>query len=329
MGGSGPNTSVLPDGAHERQVETSKFQGPGRFRLEPDPLTILEELEVSPARIGAKETLSERHGYRVWRMTIGGEGRVLKWLPAEAATREIGGFELLRRLGVPTIPVYGQTRNALLLEDLTRSSAWRLADAGDLISPEVGAAVADWYRQLHAAGEKLLADDCPSFLRRASDELTPDSLREAARDLGGSDAPVWTRAVEHLDLLRAAAARLSLTLNYQDFYWTNLALSRARPLAAVVFDYDRLGIGMRYSDCRNVESSLGESARETFRRGYGECDQREKVIDGPLATIGALVGVSRLDSLPKWAEEMRCSALNGELLRDLERAVETAQGLMA
>ncbi|MFC1573340.1 phosphotransferase [Candidatus Eisenbacteria bacterium] len=296
--------------------------------MEPDAMNILEELGIEPSRVGSIETLSERHGYRVWRVTVGGERRVLKWLPPDAATREIGGFELLHRCGVPTLQIYAQSRNALLLEDLATSSTWRLADSRDVDSPLVGAAVADWYRTLHAAGEKLLASFCPAFLRRESDELTPDTMRKAARSLGLTDAPVWNLAVQHIVLLRAAEAKLSLTLNYQDFHWTNLALSRVHPVAVVVFDYDNLGIGMRYSDCRNVEGSLGQTAREAFRRRYGEYDEQEMVIDLPLASLCALVVASRHKSFPKWAEESRCRALNGELLRDLERAIAIAQGLM-
>jgi hypothetical protein len=124
-------------------------------------------------------------------------------------------------------------------------------------------------------------------------------------------------------------ARLSSTFNYQDFDWTNLALSRSDPVAAVVFDYDRLGIGMRYSDCRNVESALGPAAKEAFRQRYGKYDEREMAIDLPLASVYALAVASRQQSWPKWAEESRRHALNGGLKRDLERAVAVAQEVMA
>jgi hypothetical protein len=168
----------------------------------------------------------------------------------------------------------------------------------------------------------------PAFLRRESDELTPDSISDAAQRLGFAEAPVRNLAVEHIALLRAAAAALSCTLNYGDFHWTNLALSRIEPLAAVVFDYDRLGIGMRYSDCRNVASSLGPAARDAFTQRYGECDEREMVIDLPLASLYALVVASRLPAFPKWAEESRRRALNGEIEQEIKSAVAVARGLV-
>ena len=71
-----------------------------------DPVRIIAELGVDRPRVGAIELLSERHGHGVWRVAVGGAQRVLKWLPADAATREIGGLELLRRCGVPTPPVH-------------------------------------------------------------------------------------------------------------------------------------------------------------------------------------------------------------------------------
>lgn len=50
---------------------------------------------------------------------------------------EVQSYALLEQLGVPTLPVHGRTHSALLLEDLTSSSTWRMAREDDLRSGKI------------------------------------------------------------------------------------------------------------------------------------------------------------------------------------------------
>lgn len=287
---------------------------------------------IDPAEVAAVDTLSMRHGHYVWRIATPGRSYVLKWLPEEPARAEVGGSLLLQELGVPTLPCYGHTAQALLLEDLTHSDAWRLATEQDMDDPRVGRAVARWYRTFHEAGEAFLARarSVPAFLTRETDALDRASILRASQALALSDCPVWKLAMAHVALLRAATERLSVTLNYNDFYWTNLALSNQSrgSLEAVIFDYHLLGIGMRYCDCRNVTGSLGKRAAAAFWEVYGPPDPREVVLDRPLATLFGLVAASRLTRTPRWAEACRQQVLDGRLARDIAAAVEVARALV-
>lgn len=300
--------------------------------MSPEPYEILRMMGIGPAEIVAVDTLSTRHGHLVWRITTPRRSYVLKWLPEEPARSEVGGYLLLRQLGVSTLPLYGHTGQALLLEDLTHSDVWRLATEQDMDEPRVGRAVARWYRTFHEAGEAFLArvSSVPTFLTRETDALDGASILRAAQVLALSDHPVWDLVMAHVALLRAATERLSVTLNYNDFYWTNLALSSQRQgsLEAVVFDYHLLGIGMRYCDCRNVTGSLGKRAAAAFWEVYGPPDPREVVLDRPLATLFGLVAASRLPDIPRWAEACRQQVLDGRLARDVAAAVEVARALV-
>lgn len=79
----------------------------------------------------------------------------------------------------------------------------------------------------------------------------------------------WYRALH-------AAGREMLTspLGVPDFL---LAFSRELEpsVRAVVYDYHLLGIGLAYSDCRNVAGSLGERVQSAFWEAYGSVDERE------------------------------------------------------
>ncbi len=298
--------------------------------MDPDPQQIFHELGAVSSPILLVDTLSEEHGHRVWRVVTAERSYILKWLPEKEA-KEVQGYLLMQEIGVPTLPLYGNTAQALLLEDLGRSEEWRLAVAVDVERAAVGRAVARWYQLLHHAGEEFLAQKGrPGFLTRETDELSPETLLATGRRFGLSGYPAWGLAIEQIELLKAAVGKLSVTLNYNDFYWTNLALSRQEEgeLKAIVFDYHLLGIGMRFSDCRNVAGSLSGAARSAFWDTYGEIDPREQLLDRPLSTLYGLYEAARMAKFPPWAEGCREQAASGELEREIEAAVDVAQRLL-
>jgi hypothetical protein len=288
---------------------------------------------IDPESVTRIDALSARHGHGIWRIVTAQRAAILKWMPAAAARVEIPGYRLLQALQVPTLPLYGHTDQALLMEDLTRSPIRRLAVEADAARPAVGRAVARWYRTFHRAGEEMLAQgDPPAFLTRESDALTPESIRATARALDLADHPVWDLAVDHLARLKAAVEQLGVTLNYNDFHWTNLALSRETGVRtgdpeAVVFDYHLLGIGMRTSDCRNAAGSLAGGAVPAFWEVYGPVDPREEALDRPLATLYGLHVAARRPHFPSWAASSRDRAVDGRLARDLREAIALARSL--
>jgi len=246
---------------HRRYAERRKVL------MSPDPRQIIQDLSVDPVVINHVDTLSKQHNHAVWRIMTPERSYILKWLPEAEARVEIKGYLLLQELGVPTLPLYGSTAQALFLEDLAQSDRWRLAVQADAARAEVGRAVARWYQVFHDAGDALFSQgDCPSFLRRETDELEPDSILAAGRALGLANYHVLDLACKQIELLKAAVEKLSVTLNYNDFHWTNLAISRQEDdqLEAITFDYHLLGVGMRYSDCRNVVGSLSGDAVRAF-----------------------------------------------------------------
>ena len=287
---------------------------------------VLRQLGLNPAEVTGGEILHRKHGNRLYRITCGGRSFVLKWFGDPARSTEVRSYALLEGLGVPTLPVHGRVDNAFLPEDLTASSRWRLAEEADVQRPETGAAVAEWYLTLHAAGREMLADPAaePDFLKREVDELDAGSILETARQLGLSDNPVWELAAVHIVALKSAMCALAETLNYSDFHWTNLALSH-RAHRAVVFDYHLLGIGLRYSDCRNVAGSLDGKARSAFWETYGPLDETERVLDEPTAVLYALKIASERPTFPAWARGCLNKIRSGELERSLRYTLEVIQ----
>ncbi len=275
------------------------------------------------------EFLRRKRGREVYCIQCSGRTYVLKWFADPDAAVEVRSYCLLAECGVPTLPVYGHSDNALLLEDLTTSARWRVAREYDVREPDTGEAVAGWYRALHAAGWDLLATPgkVPSFLGRETDSLTPHTVLEIADSIGRSSDKIWRLAAESIDAVKRGMQSLRETLNYNDFHWTNLALSRQQPpLRAVVYDYHLLGIGLAYSDCRNVASCLGEKARAAFCEAYGAIDDREAALDAPVSVLVVLREALRLPRFPAWADESLRVARSGEFERSLRWALEVLQG---
>jgi hypothetical protein len=284
----------------------------------------LSRLGLDPATVARVELIHREHGDRLYRVGWGGRSFVLKWFGKPEQAIELRSYELLGSLGVPTLPVHGRAENALLLEDLAACPTWRLAEAADAGRAETGVAVAEWYLAFHAAGRELLdgRKGAPAWLRREADALDRATVLETGRRLGLEARPVWRLAADHIEELRAAMRALPETLNYNDFHWSNLALSRQRPPRAIVSDYHLLGIGLAASDCRNVVGSLRGEARASFWESYGPVDESEVVLDAPVATLYALSVAAQRSRRPSWARPLVRQARDGELDRSLRKALE-------
>ncbi len=285
----------------------------------------LENMGFETARLDNVDPIRKKHGNRLFRINLEGSPYILKVFGEAEASREICAYSLLEDLEVPTVRVIARTDDALLLEDLDVSDHLRLAHEEDIGKPEVGVALAEWYRTLHNADSavRLGVDHRSSFLRREIDALTPASIMEVAARIGGSDKKKWSILAGNIDRVRNAVMSSAETLTFNDFHWTNLALSRnERPIRAVVFDFHLLGLGMRYSDCRNVTGSLGPDAADAFRSAYGETDSREEVLDELVAPLCALVEAFRRPGFPSWAVASLELAETGEIHSRLDRAIE-------
>ena len=291
-----------------------------------DAICVQDAANASISGADGVTLMHRRHGHRLLRAVRDGRSYVVKCFSSVADANEISAYRLLQELGVPTLPVHGSSDTALALEDLNASSEWRLATEQDVLDAETGRVVAAWYRSFHKAGRRLLSgsDPIPGFLEREADHLSAASIMETGSRLGLETNPVWRVAAESVDALRSAMAAMPETLNYNDFYWTNLALSRdgRRQLEAIVFDYHLLGIGPAYSDCRNVVGSLGPDAASAFWEVYGPVDEREAILDEPMSVLYGLWAAAQRSRLPSWAEELVARAQGGQLEASLRSALQ-------
>lgn len=244
------------------------------------------------------EILQHKDGVLTERIRTGEGTAIRKTFETPEHAREIANYHLLSRLNVPTFQFLSHNENSITLEDIAASPHWRLGRPEDLSDPSVAAAVARWYKKLHEYGRGEATED----MYDESDLFTRENIQILPEFTKSPNHSVWNVLESHFDTIRSTVEHLPKTITYNDFYWTNLAVSRDGS-EALMFDYNLMGKGYAYSDIRNVTVSLSPTAAAAFLREYGPTDPQERAVDDILSPIITLILASRRETFPSWATD--------------------------
>lgn len=243
---------------------------------------------------------------------------IAKYFQNEGDKREIVNYQRLNNLKIPTIKVLAYGNSCILLEDLNFSLDWRLGTAEDMADCEVAHSLAKWYFDLHENGlnAKLI-----NLLYCEYDQITKETLY-LLKEKMPECYETFDFILQHFVAFRKLIDNQNYTLTYNDFFWTNLAVKQDKS-EALMFDYNLLGRGIRYSDMRNVES-LETAAYKVFRERYDELYKNkynhlptfdnEQKIDDIAGCIFSLYTAFNRTKFPSWANEAKAQAENGILL---------------
>lgn len=277
----------------------------------------IEQDFVLGMRNTVRSLIRSKDGISLYRVKSEGKSFVLKVFEKQEDTREIENYQILSSLGIPMLPLLGATQNAILLPDVEADEEYRLGMENDLSNPQAARAIARWYREFHAKGRIFLAGNKVSMYDE-TDVISLTNLEFVAEKTDTKDWRLWEVIREHFDLIRSRIDALPRTLTYNDFYWTNLIVSKDME-KAFMFDYNLLGKGTAYSDIRNVTSSLSNEAAEAFLEEYGNDITVEEVkADAFTAPLITLFFAYRLESFPAWAKASLEELKNGDILRYLK-----------
>ena len=266
----------------------------------------LRKLNIKAERV---EPIRKKDGITVSRIFTGNTRYVLKIFEKEEYLREINAYCLLQQLDIPTLQVIGQTECALLLEDIEISRMYRLGEESDLSSPKVAAGLGKWYRQLHDRGKEFLAHHT-LWLYKETDYFTAENVEFIRRKTHTEKSEAWDLYMDNCESIRKKLNRMSQTLTYNDFYYTNLIVY-ANGCDAMMFDFNLLGQGYAYGDVSNVLSSLSEEAGEVFLESYGRYDLQEKYVDDVISPVVTLYMACQRPMFPSWGQAVLQDALNG------------------
>ncbi len=271
--------------------------------------TILQKLNLY---IKTYELVRSKAGISVFRLETAGEKLILKIFENLEERREIENYQLLRELGIVTLPVKVYLEEAILLPDVNESDKYRLGEEADLNDVQVAKAIAKWYRQLHDKGKGYLDNHSVSMYDEL-DMITPENMRRVAEETDSRENTLWKMIESRYDAMKKKIVSLPRTLTYNDFYWDNLIVAKDGT-EAFMFDYNLLGKGIAYGDVRNVTSSMSEAAAKAFCEAYDTSGlENEKLADDILAHLVTLCVACERKSFPAWAEESKKLLLSGEL----------------
>ena len=266
------------------------------------------------------EEICNKDGIYLYRIKYNNNFFILKYFLNDEYKREIKNYELLKKLGVATIKVFGNTNKSILLEDLDRSINYRLGKISDLSDIKVIKGLAKWYVKLHSEGSKYVSEERPEFYKE-TDYITMDNIELIKNKSNTRDNKVWKLITDNWSSFLEKISGLEETITYNDFYFTNLAVSKDKK-ESIMFDYNLLGVGFRYNDIRNVCSSLPEKLQKVFMDEYGEFDEREKIVDQGISNLITLISAYKKPSSPKWAEGALETIYSGTLEQYIIKIIE-------
>lgn len=255
--------------------------------------------------------IREKDGVVLARVFAEGAPLILKLFLDEPSRREIENYRVLASLGVPTLRVFGQTSRSILMEDIEASSALRLGREEDLHDPDVIRSLAKWYRLLHGRGEEYVRAHGAGMYDEW-DLFTEESVDLLMNALGGECRKPLERLRARYPELRARMDAAPKTLCYNDFYYTNMAVSKDKS-EALMFDYNYLGKGCPINDFTNVTYWFTEDEKALFLSEYGGMDMSLLELQETISPVIDLVSAVKRGIFPDWAEEAKRELIADEL----------------
>ena len=281
------------------------------------PSSYILQLTELGVRNPVCELMRSKAGISLYRVESEGKKLILKVFENQENAREIDNYLLLSKLDIPTLSLLGYTQNAILLPDVEAGGEYRLGKESDLRNTKVAGAIARWYTSLHKKG-RVYFSGSESPMYDESDVLTTDNMGLIAEKTGTAENILWHTITENYGMIRSRIDALPRTLTYNDFYWTNLIVSKTGE-SAFMFDYNLLGKGIAYGDVRNVTGSLSHEAEEAFIQEYGDdIDEEQKRADTFIAPLVTLANACRYETFPSWAEASLEELKNGDILKHLK-----------
>ncbi|ERJ12179.1 hypothetical protein [Haloplasma contractile] len=247
--------------------------------------------------------IRSKNGVYVYRIITTSTSYVIKYFEKNEFRRELDYYNLLIELEIPTIPVISMTDQSIILEDIEQSETYRLGFESDLENENVARGLVAWYTQFHKKGRIYLKQnpEQKASLYNEYNELTKNVITDIMTKTGTNHYKYWHILINHFDDLIAQSKSYTSTLTYNDFYYTNFIVSKDES-EVIMFDYNFLGVGYRYSDVRNIVSSLKGNAKSLFLACYPQCNEGEVILDDVLADLFVLKEAYKRDQFPSWAK---------------------------
>jgi len=273
------------------------------------------------------ELINAKNGVYVYKCLYNGISAVVKYFEKVNDRREILNYRILAEHNIPTLKTLELGKTAFVMENILVSEDWRLGVAEDLDDIVVAKSLACWYFSLHENGADVSGLNDLYF---EYDLLTKENFEIIAKKFSEANE-LFEFLLINFDKLQDIIYKPAFTLTYNDFFWTNLVVRKDKS-AAMMFDYNLLGKGYRYSDLRNVCWSMSETAKSAFMNEYNRlyfdkygqtrtsAEKIERQIDEVAGDLFQLVlAFTEKENNPNWAVDEKEKVRNGKLLTKVKQ----------
>jgi len=286
--------------------------------------------DISSKPLHEFRLINAKSGVYVYKCLYDGVPAVVKYFEKEDDRREILNYRILAQHDIPTIKTLALGKAAFVMEDISVSEYWRLGISEDFEDADVTKALAQWYFRFHENGTAVSELDTLYF---EFDEITEENLNAIVEKFPEAKE-LFQFILDHYAKLRELIYKPSFTLTYNDFHWSNFVVRKDKQ-AAMMFDYNLLGKGYRFSDFRNVCWDLSEEAKAAFVNEYNrlylekhgqtrtEAEKEEERIDDVAAPLFSLLcDFFKKGRIPDWAKKPDGEYLDGSLLSKAKNLVK-------
>lgn len=281
--------------------------------------TIKNQLEKMNINFNQIINLHSKDGVYLYKIQSFDKRYIFKYFENIEFRREINNYLILQKLDVLTIPLIAYTDEAILMEDISFSDDMRLAVKEDMNNPDICQSLGKWYKNLHKKGKDYVKLYGRNMYMEA-DCITYENINTIKEKTNTVDNPVWQYIDENLDFLKELIDNTEKTLAYNDFYYTNMAVSKQH--GAFMFDYNLLGKGYVASDIKNVTVQLSEEGKNAFLESYGQYNKKEELLHEIVGTLVGLHFACNKEVFPKWGYEELELVNKGVLLENMEKVYE-------
>lgn len=259
--------------------------------------------------------IQNKDGIFVYRLSDGNKTAIIKYFEKEEFKRELICYQKLKDAHMQTIPLIGQTDNAIIMEDLSNSYKYRLANEEDLLEQSIIEALALWYKKLHSI--KLTDEEKNNFYSEFK-LLTKDNIEKIKKFDPENDA--FSFFMTNEKYLVKQYYNYPICLNYNDFYYTNMIVAKDKS-TALMFDYNLMGVGHSYNDLQNVLCQLNETMKKVFLEVYGDYNKGEELVNSWSSHLVTLIKASQRNNFPFWAENSFNLLKDGSILKSMKESL--------
>lgn len=288
---------------------------------------VLKELNKFNFNLDEIKELTEirvKDGIYIFRLKYREFNYVIKYFEKEEYRREIFYYQLLTKLNIPTIKLYHYNDTSLILEDINESKQYRLGTKEDLSNPKVALGLLKWYKTFHEKSS-LYLNEHPEILNKLFNEyefITKEVVLDIIHKSNSKEYSYWNEFLSEFAKIKAIIKKQTTYLTYNDFYYTNFIVSKDEE-EVIMYDYNLLGKGFKYSDIRNVSVSLEGNAKETFLKHYKDYNPIEKDIDEVFSPIYSLYEAYKHKTFPNWAIEELEKIHNGQMKKNITQLLQS------